>query len=186
MEIAETALLSGLIFFGARLVVQNFRVDGPSMHPTLADTQFLLVNKLAYIASTPARGDVVVFRSPRSPNEDLVKRVIALPGETIEIRDGFVYVGGLRLDESGYFPESSLPALAARTVPADAYFVMGDNRAHSRDSRSIGPIPRGAIVGRVWSVYWPPNAFGPLAGVSPTLEPAPQRAAAPATLAIGR
>ena len=174
----ETVLLAALIFFGARLVIQNFRVDGPSMTPTLIDAQFLLVNKLAYLNGSPKRGDIVVFRSPRNPDEDLVKRVIGLPGETVEIRSDGVYVNGQRLDETAYYREITGPPMSAIQVPGEHYFVMGDNRSQSRDSRAIGTVPSGAIVGQVWLVYWPPSSFGPVEIARPALEPAPERAAA--------
>lgn len=147
------------------------------MLPTLVDAQFLLVNKLAYVAGDPERGDVIVFRSPRSPSEDLVKRVVALPNETVEVREGHVYVNGLRLDESAYFELETRPDMAPQTVPSDAYFVLGDNRSQSRDSRVLGTVPRESIVGRVWLVYWPFDVFGLLKEAHPQLEPAPQRVA---------
>ena len=175
LEIVETLLLAALIFFATRLVVQNFRVEGPSMFPTLENAQFVLVNKLAYVASDPGRGDVVVFRSPRNPSEDLVKRVVGLPTETVQIRDGVIVVNGQDLDESGYFDASTAPDMDPRSVPAGTYFVLGDNRSKSRDSRVIGPIPLASIVGQVWLVYWPPPGFRLLEDLEPAMLPAPQR-----------
>ena len=102
LEILETALLALFIFFATRLVVQNFRVQGPSMRPTLASSELVLVSKLSYMRSTPSRGDVIVFRKPGGDREDLVKRIIGLPNETIEVRTGRVFVNGLELDESAY------------------------------------------------------------------------------------
>ena len=178
LEIAETLLLAALIFFATRLIVQNFRVEGPSMLPALTSSQFLLVNKLAYIAGEPERGDVIVFRSPSNPSEDLVKRVVALPSETVEIRDGFLFVDGRRLDEASYLQPSEMLAMSAVDVPENKYFVMGDNRMQSRDSRRLGSIAAGSIVGQVWLVYWPPDDFGLLDTLRPPLEPAPLRVAA--------
>ena len=177
LEILETVLLAALIFFGTRLIVQNFRIEGPSMSPNLVDAQFLLVNKLSYVASEPERGDVIVFRSPRSPDEDLVKRVVALPNEEVEIKEGSVFVNGRRLNESSYFQNSVDRDTALLRVPDGAYFVLGDNRLHSRDSRDIGPIPRASIVGRVWLVYWPPSDFGVVPTYRSFFEPEPVRAA---------
>ncbi len=148
------------------------------MRPALESSQFLLVNKLAYVAGEPERGDVIVFRSPRNPSEDLVKRVVALPSETVEIRNGFVLVDGRRLDEVLYLEATVTSDMSAVDVPANAYFVMGDNRAQSSDSRRIGSIAAGSIVGRVWLVYWPPGDFGLLDTLRPQLQPAPQRVAA--------
>ena len=175
LEIAETILLAALIFFGTRLLVQNFLVEGPSMSPNLADSEFLLVNKLSYLAEDPQRGDVIVFRSPRSPDEDLVKRVIGLPNDEVEIRAGQVLVNGHLVDESSYFNGPIGRDTPPRRVPEDSYFVMGDNRLQSRDSRDIGTVPRASIVGQVWLVYWPPGKFGFLPEATPALAPVPER-----------
>lgn len=175
LEIAETVLLAALIFFGTRLLVQNFLVEGPSMSPSLADSEFLLVNKLSYLAEDPQRGDVIVFRSPRNPDEDLVKRVIGLPNDEVEIRAGQVLVNGHLVDESSYFSGPIGRDTPLRRVPEDSYFVMGDNRLQSRDSRDIGTVPRASIVGQVWLVYWPPGKFGFLPDATPALAPVPER-----------
>ena len=173
-------LLAALIFFGTRLVVQNFRVEGPSMRPNLINSQFLLVSKLAYLAGEPQRGDIIVFRSPRRSSEDLVKRVVGLPNETVEIRGGSVYVNGQRLDEADYLDVRTRPDMRLRPVPVDSYYVLGDNRPESRDSRSLGAIPRASIVGRVWLIYWPPDRFGVVDDGHAQLQPVPQRVALPA------
>lgn len=175
LEIAETVLLAALIFFGTRLLVQNFLVEGPSMSPSLADSEFLLVNKLSYLTEDPQRGDVIVFRSPRNPDEDLVKRVVGLPNDEVEVRGGQVFVNGHVVDESSYFQGPIGRDTPARRVPGDAYFVMGDNRLQSRDSRDIGTVPRASIVGQVWLVYWPPGKFGFLPDATPALAPVPER-----------
>ncbi len=187
LEIAETVLLAALIFFGTRLLVQNFLVEGPSMSPSLADSEFLLVNKLSYLAEDPQRGDVIVFRSPRSPDEDLVKRVIGLPNDEVEIRAGQVLVNGHLVDESSYFNGPIGRDTPPRRVPQDSYFVMGDNRLQSRDSRDIGAVPRASIVGQVWLVYWPPGKFGFLPEAAPALVPVPERIPdiSPPTGAVG-
>ena len=141
------------------------------MLPSLGDAEFLVVNKLAYLNTDPGRGDVIVFRSPRSPEEDLVKRIVGLPKETVEILNGQVFVNGQVLDEATYIQDDVARNTPATTVPADAYFVMGDNRRQSRDSRDIGAIPRASIVGRVWVVYWPFNKLGLLPDVDPAIIP---------------
>ena len=176
LEITETVLLALLIFFGTRMVVQNFRVDGGSMVPALENGEFLLVNKLAYVAAQPSRGDVVVFRSPAKPDEDLVKRIVGLPNETVEFRDGGLYLDGRRLDEGDYYAGIT----GSRTgrslvVPEQAYFVLGDNRGQSIDSRSFGIVPGASIVGQVWLVYWPVGKFGVLPGDTPGFRPTPER-----------
>ena len=136
------------------------------MYGTLHHSEFVLVNKLAYVRSEPQHGDIIVFNYPEDPSEQFVKRIIALPGDTIEIRQGAVYVNGQKINEpyvsrgaqlAGF---TSRDELASRTVPAESYFVMGDNRRGSRDSREWGFLPRKFIVGKVWVAYWPPEDFG--------------------------
>lgn len=180
LEIAETLLLALLIFFITRVVVQNFRVEGTSMFPALEDGEFLIVNKLAYVAAEPSRGDVVVFRSPAKPDEDLVKRVVGLPSETVEFRGGGVYVDGRRLAEDGYFlGVTGHGRSRIIVVPELGYLVLGDNRGQSLDSRSFGVIRRASIVGQALLVYWPPGGFGGLSVMSPAFEPVPELAGSP-------
>ncbi len=186
-EIAETIILALLIFLVVRAVVQNFQVEGDSMEPTLHSSEYLLVNKAQYweinletlskfipfidpgddptrfIFGGPGRGDVVVFKSPDSvpgqPESDFIKRIIGLPGDTVEVRDGFVFINGKALDEP-YILEQPRSTYPPTTVPPDYYFVLGDNRNNSRDSRSIGMVPKESIIGKAWLTYWPFSAFG--------------------------
>ena len=146
--------------------MQNYRVEGNSMFGTLHHSEFVLVNKLAYMRTEPAHGDIIVFNYPENPSEQFVKRIVAIPGDSIEIRQGSVYVNGEMLNEP-YVERGAQIAgfaerdeLSLRTVPNDAYFVMGDNRRGSRDSREWGFLPRKFIVGKVWLAYWPPDDFG--------------------------
>ncbi len=178
LEILETALLALFIFFATRLVVQNFRVQGPSMRPTLSSSELVLVGKLSYFNSSPNRGDVVVFRKPGGDKEDLVKRVIGLPNELIEIRNGSVFVNGRELDESAYLELPGRSALSPRLVPPGNVFLLGDNRSVSEDSRKFGPVPLSAVVGKIWVIYWPFSQFGSFRDLTPTLLPAPVRSAA--------
>ena len=165
-EVLQTLLLTAIIFFGTRLAVQNYRVEGSSMYGTLHHSEFVLVNKLAYVRSEPQHGDIIVFNYPIDPSEQFVKRIIAIPGDTIEIRQGVVYVNGESVTEPYVSVGSQLAGfanrdeLSSRTIPADAYFVMGDNRRGSRDSREWGFLPRKFIVGKVWVAYWPLEDFG--------------------------
>ena len=154
-EIAETILLALVIFFGARLFVQTFSIDGRSMQANFEPGQYALVSKASYGLGSPQRGDVVVLYRPGSPTEELLKRVIGLPGEEVAIRSGTVFINGLELDESDYLGSVETSDMSARAVPRGAYFVMGDNRSVSQDSRSFGPVPREAIVGKVVLIYWP-------------------------------
>jgi signal peptidase I len=165
-EVLQTLLLTAVIFFGTRLAVQNYRVEGSSMYSTLHHSEFVLVNKLAYMRSEPQHGDIIVFNYPNDPSEQFVKRIIAVPGDSIEIRQGSVYVNGEKIIEpyidrgaqlAGFAERDELPP---QTVPSGAYFVMGDNRRGSRDSREWGFLERKFIVGKVWLAYWPPPDFG--------------------------
>jgi len=182
-EIIETILLTLIIFLLVRSVVQNFKVDGRSMEPTLETGQYLLINKAAYwridpngigriarmfgvtdnspkfLFGGPQRGDVIVFRYPMDPSRDFVKRIIAVPGDYIEIKDGRVYVNDTPiledyiLNQPNYFVER-------QKVPPDNYFVLGDNRENSHDSHVWGNVPFGNIIGKAWVRYWPVESWG--------------------------
>ncbi len=141
---------------------QAFYIPSESMTPTLLKNDRVLVNKLSYHLHSVHRGDIVVFKAPKGIDpgiKDLVKRVIALPGETVEGRsDGHVYIDGRMLSEP-YLPRGTItePTFAARRIPADCYWVMGDNRGNSKDSRVFGCIRKSEIVGRVFFRIWPLN-----------------------------
>lgn len=181
-EVAQTVLLTVAIFLAVRLVVQNFRVEGASMDPTLRSGQFLLINKVTYARSDgtpldqvlptkngrgsshyvfggPTRGDIIVFRSPGSSDKDFIKRVIGLPGETVRIDDGRVSIDGQRLDEP-YIKHRATYDLDTKKVPSDSFFVLGDNRPNSSDSHLGWFVPADSIIGRAWVSYWPPNLWG--------------------------
>ena len=144
-------------------VLQAFYIPSESMTPTLKVGDRVLVNKLSYHVHAVHRGDVVVFKRPpkeEDPNvRDLIKRVIGLPGETIEARDGIVYIDGRRLDEP-YVHGKVTENLPKQLVPRGHYWVMGDNRSVSEDSRFFGAIPNGLIVGRVFFQVWPVTQLG--------------------------
>ena len=140
------------------------------MEPSFSDEQYLLVNKLTYRFHSPKRGEVIVFHNPRLPSQLYIKRIIGLPGEQVEIREGKVYIDGKELEENSDFPEIPYSDNCSVTVPPDHYFVLGDNRNHSSDSRSFGPIPRDDIVGKVWLCYWPPSEWGLSPKYSTTLK----------------
>ena len=151
-EIIETALLTAIIFLIVNLVIGRFRIEQVSMQPTLHEGEYVIVDKVSYLLHPPDRGDIIVFKHP---GEDLIKRVIGLPGDTIEIRGGRVYINGSVLNEP-YIKEPILSTLSAQKIEAGRYFVMGDNRNNSSDSRAFGPIPAGDIIGRAAIIYWPP------------------------------
>ncbi len=134
----------------------------PSLHPG----DHLLVSPSAPGWECPRRGEVVVVRDPRDPASRYAKRIVGLPGDEVRTHDGLLYVGGAPLDEPylGGLPASVGLDEAAWTLGAREYFVAGDNRAHSTDSRRFGPVDREMIVGRVWLRYWPLRAFGRVRG----------------------
>ncbi len=161
-EVVETVVLALLIFLLIRVVIQNFRIEGYSMEPNLHQGQYLIVNKAVYRwLHPPQRGDIVVFEYPRAPDRDFIKRVIGLPGETVEIRNGSIYIDGVPLDEP-YLSEPTHGNMAPRTLGPGEYFVLGDNRDNSSDSRSWGPLPEKNIIGKAWLSYWPPQLWGPI------------------------
>ncbi len=210
-ELVETALFIALMFFIFRGVVQNFRIEGSSMEPSFHDKQFIWVNKLLYFhfdanaplrvlpgnadlpvnmvypLETPQRGDVVVLEPPSAhemnSQEDYIKRVIGLPGETVQIKDGVVLIDGAPLPESkadGAYLVDTTDCYGGKlcepyTIPAGHVVVMGDHRSNSQDSRSWTgepALPIERIVGKAWLIYWPQTQWGIVA--SPTYaEPAP-------------
>jgi signal peptidase I len=157
-ETLETILLTVIIFLILNTATGRFQVRGSSMEPTLHDGQYLVIGKLIYWIRPPERGDIIVFQPPNSPADDYIKRVVGLPGEQVEIRDGAVWVNGVLLEEPyvanpGFY--SSLWSLGD-----GEYFVLGDNRSNSSDSRSWGVLPVENIIGRAWLCYWPPEEWG--------------------------
>jgi signal peptidase I len=159
-ETLETVLLAAVIWLVVNLATARFVVDGSSMEPNFHTGQLLIVNRLAYRFGTVERGDVIVFRFPGNTADDYIKRVIGLPGETVAVRDGEVYVDGNLLEESYLAPDTTLPYGGEWVVPADNYFVMGDNRPHSSDSRSWGMLGKEFVIGKSWISYWPPQYWG--------------------------
>ena len=181
-EIIEAMVLAAVVFLLLQTTVRNFKVDGSSMDPTLENGQYLLVNRLVYLnvdmdrlskivpfwsveedssryaIHAPKRGEIIVFEfpdnNPGNSRKDFVKRVVGLPGETVRVHAGEVFVNEEVLDE---------PYLAARdrsyapevTLGEGEYYVLGDNRAYSNDSRAWGAVPKENVRGKVWMVYWP-------------------------------
>ena len=160
-ELLETILPALLIALLINVFVgQATRVEGQSMEPNLHSEQRLVVEKLSYRFHGPQRFDIVVLKMPDQGEELLIKRVIGLPGETVEIRDGQVYVDGILLEEP-FIDTSTHPGRDSKiTVPPLHVYVMGDNRDRSNDSRSFGPVPIDNVIGRAWLSYWPPDQIG--------------------------
>jgi signal peptidase I len=153
-EIIETVALTLIIFLVIRFAIQSYRVSGPSMEPGLNDNEYVIVNKMAYLFHAPERGDVIVFHYPLNTSEDFIKRIIGLPGDTIKVDSTHVWVDGVLLKES-YISAPANPLAQTWKVPANEYFVLGDNRPVSDDSRDWGYVPKNFIVGKAVVVYWP-------------------------------
>jgi signal peptidase I len=194
-ELAEMVIFVVILFFLVRGVVQNFLIEGQSMEPNLHSGQFILVNKLAnihfdlnapqrllgkdvapeivYPIGMPTYGEVVVFEYPNDPSKDYIKRVIGLPGDTIEFRDAMVFVNGQQLVEPylqgapTYCHQSDECASRSITVAPNTLFVLGDNRENSSDSREWGGLPFDRVIGQAWVVYWPYQTIGPIIQFQP-------------------
>jgi signal peptidase I len=154
-----TALALGIIAF----VYQPVKVEGNSMTPELADQERIFINKFVYKFGTIERGDIVVFRYPRDPNKSFIKRIVGLPGESIEIRRGIVYVNDVPLREDYVAPKDhDLQSYPLARLSSQHYFVLGDRRRSSHDSRSWGTVHRDYIYGKAVFAYWPIDHFGPI------------------------
>lgn len=142
-------------------VYQPVKVEGGSMEPGLEDQERIFINKLAYRLETIQRGDVIVFRYPRDPRKNFIKRVIGIPGDHIRITYGHVYLNGREVAEP-YVPEEYLDSHSYRelVVPSDSYYVLGDHRSMSNDSRDFGPVQRDYIYGKAVFGYWPMEKVG--------------------------
>lgn len=197
VEILQTILLTLVIFLAVRSVVQNYRVEGASMEPSFHDGQFLLVSRVAYMRldgeplrmvkqlgvaqeangsyypfGGPQRGDVIVFHNIHPAEPDLIKRVIGLSGDRVQVDRGRVTVNGVPLQEDYIraVPSYSWPLT---TVPEGSLFVLGDNRPNSSDSHLWGFLPEPKVVGKAWATYWPPNQWGVVPEVSLAADSAP-------------
>ena len=157
-EIIETALLTAVIFLLVNTITGRFRIEGSSMEPNLHDGEYVIIDRVSYVLHPPERGDVIVFVPPTN-DKDYIKRVLGLPGDTIEIRNGQVMVNGAVLDEP-YLNAPTNYELGPQTIEPGQYFVLGDNRNNSSDSHSWGSIESKSIIGRAWFVYWPPSDWG--------------------------
>jgi signal peptidase I len=163
----DLAVALGLALVIIIFLYQPVKVEGTSMAPLLSDQERIFINKFVYRFEPIGRGDVVVFWYPLDRSKSFIKRVVGLPGETIEIRAGRLYINGRELAEpyvpAHYLDQSKYPPLA---IPPDDYFVMGDHRDSSNDSRVFGPVPRQYIYGKAVFAYWPVDHFGSLASTS--------------------
>jgi len=140
-------------------LAQATRVEGQSMEPNLHNNERLIIEKISYRFHPPRRGDIIVLRLPNRTSDPLIKRVVGLPGETVEITDGHVLINGQVLDEP-YLNQFTYQGMPPRVVPPNEVFVLGDNRGFSNDSRAFGFVPFSDIIGRAWFRYWPPLEIG--------------------------
>lgn len=167
IDLIQTLVVFGAIFTVIYLfVAQPHKVSGNSMLPTLHSGDYILTDKLSYRFGSPKQGDIIVLKNPRDESQDFIKRIIAIPGDTIKIEGGQVFVNERKAAEK-YLPDDFKTRSGAflgegQTVKAGSnqYFVLGDNRNHSSDSREWGGVTRQEIVGRAFFRYWPPQSFG--------------------------
>lgn len=167
LEVAKVVIVALAIIIPVKqFLFQPFSVKGASMLPNFHDNEYLIVNEIGYRLNEPTRGDVVVLRFPNDPSQYFIKRIVGLPGETVEIAHGAVtisnsvYPEGFVLKEEAYLPKGTTTSGNVRvTLSSSQYYVLGDNRSSSLDSRSasLGPIPRSAIIGEAWLRLWPVN-----------------------------
>lgn len=163
-DILIPLIIAVVIIIGLQATVQSFVVDGSSMTPDFHDGQRLLVSKAVYKFHEPERGDVVIFHPPGNRRGDYIKRIIGLPGESVEIKEGIVYIhqeagNVLPLDEP-YIAEQARIPFEGGIIPENEYFVLGDNRNNSSDSRQGWTLPRQNIIGKAWLFIWPPDEWG--------------------------
>ena len=163
----DLAVALGLAIVVMIFLYQPVKVEGTSMNPLLSDQERIFINKFVYHFEPIERGDVIVFWYPLDRSKSFIKRVVGLPGETIEIRDGHVYINDHELADQ-YVPAGYLDGstYTPHRIPADGYFVMGDHRDSSNDSRVFGPVPRQFIYGKAVFAYWPADHFGSLTSTS--------------------
>ncbi|MBI4188411.1 MAG: signal peptidase I [Chloroflexi bacterium] len=166
-DVLTTLIIAAVIFFGLQTTVYSIIVDGPSMNYSFHDGQRILVSKITYRLHEPQRGDVIILHPPAEYGPQsipFIKRIIGLPGESVEIKDGIVYIHKengslLKLDEPYITEQTRLP-FKGNKIPQNEYFVLGDNRRNSDDSRSGWTIPRQNIIGKAWISIWPPQYWG--------------------------
>jgi len=169
-EILKIVIISLAIIIPIRyFLIQPFFVKGASMEPSYLDGDYLIIDEISYRFEKPERGDVVIFRYPLDPSQFFIKRIIGLPGETVEIKDGKVFIYNqevpdkkIALDESAYLDDVYTQGNLEITLKADEYFVLGDNRRASSDSRKWGAVPKKNILGQTWLRAWPVSRLGVL------------------------
>jgi len=159
-EVVITVIIAAAVFALLRLTVQSYTVVMSSMEPNFQQGDCIMVSKVSYRSSGPQRGDVIVFNPPFDSQFPFIKRVIGLPGENVDIKDGEVSINGTPLEEDEYIAAQPNYTMSAIQVLENEYFVLGDNRNNSTDSSQGWTVPRDNIIGRAWFVYWPPSKLG--------------------------
>ncbi len=165
-ELVITILIALALYLILRVAVQGYTVQHSSMLPNIEEGEWIMVSKARYFFSNPQQGDVVVFDPPISSEHPFIKRVIGLPNDTVEVRDGKVIINGIPMEED-YVAEPPHYNMPPKKIPDDEYFVLGDNRNHSNDSHSCWTVPSENIVGKAWFVYWPPSKWGSIEDYKP-------------------
>lgn len=163
LDAVQTLLVAAAVFLVIYMFLfRPFEVNGESMHPNFLDREYVLTNLVALRLGNPKLGDVVVFKAPPDPEKDYIKRVIGVAGDTVMIKNGDVYLNNQLLDENAFlksdvktYPGAFLKEGIAVTVPPGEYFVMGDNRSYSSDSREWGFVKQDELIGESFIVYWP-------------------------------
>jgi signal peptidase I len=153
-DILITVLIAVVIFLGLQFTIGAFEVYGTSMVPNILPSDYIMADKVTYHFRNPQRGEVIILNSPQQSQKDLIKRVIGLPGDTIEIKNNTLYINGIAINEP-YIKEPIKYTYGKQVVPADSYFVLGDNRNVSADSHSGWFLNKDNIIGRAMLIYWP-------------------------------
>lgn len=158
VELLQVVIVALAIIIPVRyFFIKPFYVKGASMEPTFFDHEYLVIDEISYRFKEPVRGDIIVFRYPRDPKQYFIKRIIGLPGETVQITGNHVFINGEQIDEGYLDASTKTVGEIVVTLQPDEFFVLGDNRSFSLDSRSFGPLPRQYVVGKTWIRGWPFN-----------------------------
>ena len=157
-EIGIIILIALAIFTLLRVTVQGYTVQYSCMLPNIEEGEWIMASKASYFFSNPERGEVIIFNPPNYSRFPYIKRIIGLPGETVEVKDGKVLINNIPINE-GYIKEPPRYTMPPQKIPTDEYFVLGDNRNNANDSHNGWTVPRESVIGKAWFVYWPPGKW---------------------------